>query len=146
MGPDRGTIMRRLILFLLLLVGCSGPPHAVDSTTADPIVDADDPFSEREKDSVRRQIGRTWVADPGLPGIETMQVIIIVELNPDGSVQSTRFDPASISNDPNWERFAEACRRAVLRSSPLQMPPDKPYAAWKTMTVRFSGRDLIGSN
>jgi len=138
--------MRRLIFLLLLLVGCSSPPEATDSIAADPTADTDDSFSEHEKDSVRRQIEKNSVVDPGLPGIETMDVIIIVEMNPDGSVQSLRYDPASIRGDPNWKRFAEACRRAVLRASPLQMPPDTPYAAWKTMTIRFSGRDLMGSS
>ncbi len=139
--------MRRSIFLLLLLVGCSSPPDAPNSIAADPTADADGnhSFSPSELAAIRSQIAKNWIADPGLPGIETMQVTIIVEMNPDGSVQSLRFDPADIKDDPNWKLFADSCRRAIMRASPLQMPPDKPYAAWKTMTLVFSARDLIAS-
>lgn len=138
--------MRRSIFLLLLLAGCSSPPDGADSTAADPTAAADVSFSEREKDSIRRQIQENWLVDAGMAGLETMEATIIVEMNPDGSVQSARFDPASVSDDPNWEHFAEACRRAVLRASPLQMPRDKPYAAWKTVTLRFSARETMRQN
>ena len=141
-----GTVMHRLILLLLLLAGfgCSSPQQAPDSTAAAPAADPDDSFSEGEKDGVRRQVEKNWIADPGLPGLETMEVLIIVEMNPDGSVQSLRYDPASIRDDPNWKLFADSCRRAIMRASPLQMPADKPYAAWKKMTLVFYGRDMAG--
>jgi hypothetical protein len=135
-----------LIFLVLLVVGCSSPPHATNSVAADPPGDTDDSFSEREKDSIRRQVEKHWLIDLGLPDLETMAATIIVEMNPDGSVQSARVDPASIRDDPNWEHFVEACRRAVMRASPLQMPIDKPYAAWKTIRLLFSGRDIMGQN
>lgn len=144
----RGEDMRRLIFLLLLLFGfgCSSPPHAPNGLAADPTADADDSFSQREKDGVRRQVEERAVIDPGMPGLEEMQVAIIVEMNPDGSVQSARIDPASIRDDPNWKLFAENCLRAIYRASPLKMPPDKPYAAWKTITFVFNGRAMMGQN
>jgi hypothetical protein len=101
---------------------------------------------EREKDGVLRQVEEHAVIDPGMAGLEEMQVAITVEMNPDGSVQSARIDPASMRDDPNWRLFAEDCRRAILRASPLKMPPDKPYAAWKTITLVFHGRAMTGQN
>jgi hypothetical protein len=145
-SPDCGAIMRRLIFLLLLLVGCSSPPNATNNIAADPAADADDSFSEREKDGVLRQVEEHAVIDPGMAGLEEMQVAITVEMNPDGSVQSARIDPASMRDDPNWRLFAEDCRRAILRASPLKMPPDKPYAAWKTITLVFHGRAMTGQN
>jgi outer membrane biosynthesis protein TonB len=138
--------MRRLILLLLLLIGCSDPPPATSSIAAARSADADDSFSQREKDGVRRQIERYWLIDPSMPGLETMEAAVIVEFNPDGSVQSARVAPTSIRHDPNWKLFAEACLRAVTRASPLKMPPDKPYAAWKTITFRFNAREMLGLN
>jgi hypothetical protein len=142
------TIMCRLILLLLLLAafGCSSTQPATNGTAAAPAADADDSFSEGEKDGVRRQVEDHAVIDPSIAGIEEMLVAIIVAMNPDGSVQSTRFDPATIRDDPNWKLFAEHCRRAILKSSPLKMPRDKPYAAWKTMTIVFHGRDMARQN
>jgi TonB C terminal len=137
--------MRCLTFLLLLLVGCSNPPQAGNSIGGNQAadVDTDDSFSPSEKDTVRRQIEKNWKVDPGMPGLETMEVLIIVEMNPDGSIRSARLDPASIRDDPNWNHFAQTCLRAVVKASPLKMPPDKPYAAWKTMTLRFNARDLM---
>jgi hypothetical protein len=138
--------MHRLIFLSLLLLGCSSPPPATDSIAADSTANANGSFLPSEKDTVRGQIAENWLIDAGLPELETMVAIVIVEMNPDGSVQSTRFDPATIRDDPNWELFAESCRRAVLKASPLRMPPDKPYAAWKTMKIAFSGREMVRPN
>ena len=140
--------MRRSIFLLLLLVGCSSPPDGANSVPAAPTGDdgAGDSFSPGEKATIRRQIEENWLVDVGMPDLETMVATIIVEMNPDGSVQSARIDPASVRDDPNWKLFAESCRRAVLRASPLQMPPDKPYAAWKTITLLFSAWDIMGQN
>jgi hypothetical protein len=38
--------------------------------------------------------------------------------------------------------FAETCRRAVYKSSPLRMPPEKPYEAWKEMTLVFHWNEM----
>jgi hypothetical protein len=141
-----GAIMHRLIFLLPLLVGCSSPPQATDRTAAAPTAGADESFSEGEKDGVRRQVEDHAVIDPGIAGLEEMQVVIIVEMNPDGSVQSVRFDPAGIRDDPNWRLFAEQCRRGILKASPLTMPPGKPYAAWKTMTLVFHGPEMARQN
>jgi len=80
-----------------------------------------------------------------MDGIETMVVEIAVEMNPDGSVQSAKIDRSTDNGNPNWPAFAESCRRALLRSSPLRMPKDKPYEAWRRLTLRFTGKELSGS-
>ena len=79
-----------------------------------------------------------------MDGLETMAVQIEVEMNSDGSVQAAKIDPAGDNGNPNWHQFATACLRAVFRSSPLRMPSDKPYAAWKHITLKFNARDLLG--
>ena len=63
-------------------------------------------------------------------------------MNPDGSVQSAKVDFGKANSHPNWRIFAEACERAVKKSSPLRMPPEKPYEAWKEMTLVFHGKEM----
>ncbi len=79
-----------------------------------------------------------------MAGLETTAVRIDVEKNPDGSVQVARIDPAADNGNPNWRDYAEMRRRAVLKSSPLRMPADKPYVVWKHMTPIVNARDSAG--
>jgi hypothetical protein len=94
--------------------------------------------------SVRRQIEENWIFDVGMPGAEKMEATLLVEMSPDGSVQSIRIDESGYNGDPNWVNFAESCRRAVFKSSPLRMPSSVTYERWKTMTVTFSAKDMLG--
>jgi colicin import membrane protein len=77
-------------------------------------------------------------------GLEDFVVEIDVVLNPDGSV--VRADPNYnlASADPNWRIFAESAKRAVLKCDPLRVPASRPYSAWKDITLRFIGRELLG--
>jgi TonB family protein len=102
------------------------------------------PLTEGEKDMIRQQIEQAWLVDPGMPGLDKMTVDIKVQMNPDGSVQSARIDESTNNGDPNWRIFAEATRRAVLKASPLRMPPEKPYEAWAKMTLHFDPRSMLG--
>lgn len=142
--------MRLHLPLLAVLVYCAGCAQearrvAVAAQPARSGSEATEPsFTEQEKDSIRRQVQAYWTVDPGMDGLETMAVQIDVEMNPDGSVQAAKIDPAGDNGNPNWHQFATACLRAVLRSSPLRMPSDKPYAAWKHMTLEFNARDMVG--
>lgn len=102
------------------------------------------PLTEGEKDMIRQQIEQNWLVDVGMPGLENMVVEIIVQMNPDGTVQSAKIDESRFSGDPNWRIVAEGARRAVLKSSPLRMPPEKPYTAWARMRLVFNAREMLG--
>jgi hypothetical protein len=78
-----------------------------------------------------------------MDGLETMVVVIAVEMNPDGSVQSAKIDPSTDNGNPNWPVFAQSCLRALWKSSPLRMPKDKPYEAWRRLTLRTTGKEFI---
>ena len=95
-----------------------------------------------EDDLIREQIRSNWVLDAGMDGLETMVVVIAVEMNPDGSVQSAKIDPSTDNGNPNWPVFAQSCLRSLLKSSPLRMPKDKPYEAWRRLNLRFTGKEL----
>lgn len=102
------------------------------------------PLSEGEKDLIRQQVQGNWIIDIGMQGLEDMTVEVKVRMNPDGSVQSAKADSSSSNGHPNWPIYAKSCVRAVLKSSPLRMPPDKPYEAWATMTLVFNAREMLG--
>lgn len=102
------------------------------------------PLSEGEKDMIRQQVQGNWIIEIGMQGLADMTVEVKVRMNPDGSVQSAKADPNSSNGHPNWPIFARSCENAVLKSSPLRMPPDKPYAAWATMTLVFNAREMLG--
>lgn len=138
----------RTTALLIVLVGCAScanqlPDSVGSAGSGTSGQSATDPsLSEREKDLVRNQVAAHWAIDPGMEGLEEMVARITVEMNPDGSVQSAEIDPNTNNGHPNWPQFANACLRAVLKSSPLQMR-DKPYEAWKQITLIFTARDLL---
>jgi hypothetical protein len=101
-------------------------------------------MSEGEKDIIRQQIKQNWIIDIGMQGLEDMTVEVRVRMNPDGSVQAAKADLSSSNGHPNWPIYARSCENAVLKSSPLRMPPEKPYPAWATMTLVFNARDMLG--
>jgi hypothetical protein len=97
--------------------------------------------SEDVAGPVREQVENRLRIDPGMAGLEDFIVVIEVVMNPDGSVQSAKIDSSRDNGNPNWRVFAEQCLRAILRASPLKMP-NKPYEAWKNLTLVFHGRDM----
>jgi len=99
-------------------------------------------MGEEDKDLVRTRIKDNFLVDPGMAGLEEMIVVVKVVMNPDGSIASARLDPSADNGHPNWKLFAQSCLRAVEKSSPLTMPRDVPYDVWKTITLRFYGRDM----
>jgi hypothetical protein len=94
--------------------------------------------------SVRRQVEYNWLLDLGMPGVENMEAEILVEMSPDGTVRSARIDESGNNGDPNWPKFAQSCRRAVLKSSPLRIPSSVPYEKWKRLTLVFNAKDMLG--
>ncbi len=81
--------------------------------------------------------------DLGLPGLENMEVAIKAELDLDGSVKSASTVIESDKFiDPNYLKFAESARQAVLKCSPYEFPASKPYDVWKTVIFNFDMKDM----
>jgi hypothetical protein len=131
------------LLWISLVCGsCAGQakdssPGAKSTATQSPEQSASPAPGEDEL--IREQIQSNWVLDADMNGLETMVVAIAVEMNPDGSVQSAKIDPSTDNGDPNWPVFAQSCLRSLLKSSPLRMPKDKPYEAWRRFSLTFTG-------
>lgn len=114
---------------------------SASAAEADPGIPQRLPFGE--EDAIRRQIQPNWNYNPGLPGIEKMTVDLIIIMNPDGSVQRVDFaDPGAVNSSPDYRAFCESAKRAVRLSSPLKMPPNRPYDLWKRIIMGFRVEDL----
>ncbi|MHA1113529.1 MAG: cell envelope integrity protein TolA [Alphaproteobacteria bacterium] len=100
-----------------------------------------------ELDAIRRQIEACWNVPAGARDAKNLIVDIWVAVNPDGSVRQARVVEASrMSTDPFFRSAAESAIRAVLnpRCNPLKLPPEK-YEQWKTFTLSFNPREMLGS-
>lgn len=103
-------------------------------------------LSMSEMDAVRRQLSRCWNVPGGSKDAGKLVVEVKVWMNPDRTVRRARIvDRSRMSSDAYFRAAAESARRAVLnpRCSPLKLPPDK-YETWKTFTVVFDPKDMIG--
>ena len=123
--------MNRLFALVILfaLASCEQPPKP----------DATAQSGDDLPSSLRRQVESHWEYNPGLPGIDKSTVTIALEMNPDGSVKSASIidDLPRMKNDDNYRAFAESALRAVMRSSPLKIPPSVPYEVWKRIVIDF---------
>jgi hypothetical protein len=80
------------------------------------------------------------------PGLAEMQVEIGTNLNPDGSVVSVEYTESTRSKlaNPDYLKFAQSARRAILKCSPLHVPKSVPYEAWKHITFTFNAKEMLG--
>ncbi len=102
------------------------------------------PLTISELDAIRLQIQKCWSVPAGARDAENLVVRIRFSLNPDGSL---RGEPKILDRDrmdePSFRTAAESARRAVLRCTPLTLPPAK-YESWKDIVLNFNPRDLLG--
>jgi len=87
-----------------------------------------------EEDGIRGQIERNWNLGSlaGSPDLAGMLVDMRLTLLPDGTV--TKVELLNSGSSPYFRQAAESAKRAVMISSPLQLPPGKSYP---TMRLRF---------
>lgn len=105
------------------------------------------PLSISEMDAVRRQIEQCWNLPAGARDAQNLVVEVGVVMNPDGTVQAAKVinDNGRIMADPFFRSAAESAIRALMnpRCTPLKLPPDK-YHQWKTMTLNFDPKLMLG--
>jgi hypothetical protein len=103
----------------------------------------DGKMTQAERDALYRQITRNWILPAGAEGIEDVVVQLRIVVGPDRGVRQIIYqDRARMERDPTFRAVAESAYRAVERSSPLQLPPDK-YSLWRDLVLNFSPQDLI---
>ncbi len=81
----------------------------------------------------------------GARNAETLVVEVLIEVNPDRTVQSAQVvDQMRLGTDPYFRAAAESALRALRnpKCSPLELPPDQ-YEQWKTIRFNFDPRDML---
>lgn len=118
----------------------SPPPPAPKVTSID------DQLTMSEIDAIRRQYIECWSPPAGARNAQDLVVLIRVDYNPDGSVRHAEIVDTSRLGDPFFRTAAESAYRAVLnpRCNPLKVP-SKKYDIWKTVTINFSPREMLGT-
>jgi hypothetical protein len=115
----------------------SQPPPSVSELQAPQMTSS-------ERDSIASQIEQAWFFDAGTKGSEDIVVDVRVTLAQDGTVLTAVIvDQARMATDGYYRAAAEAARRAVLKASPLKVPPEK-YETWKEMLLHFNPQGLMG--
>ena len=99
-----------------------------------------------EKDALKAQIYGCWSIPLGLPYNENLLVRIKIELKPDGSITKTEILDHARMNKPGqgfYKVLAESALRAVKLCQPLRVP-STGYERWKTITINFDAREMLG--
>jgi outer membrane biosynthesis protein TonB len=98
-----------------------------------------------EEDALRRQISQCWNMPIGARDAQNLVVEIIIDVNPDRTVQKAEIvDQSRYATDSFFRAAAEAGLRALRnpRCSPLELPSDK-YEQWKRIDFTFDPRDML---
>lgn len=96
--------------------------------------------------ALNEQLSRCWNIPAGIKDAENMVIVLEVVVNPDRTVASAEIeDQARASTDPAFRTAAMSALRALRmpECTPLDLPPDR-YEDWKTMTVRFDPKNMLG--
>ena len=95
--------------------------------------------------AIQAQVAPCWNPPIGGADVRKMQVVIRADYGKDGRVIGT---PTVVSqtgvtagNNDYSRAFAETARRAVLRCSPLTLPP-KLYDLWKSVEINFDPESM----
>ena len=92
-------------------------------------------FDESQKDVayLKRHIEKNWYRPPGIDALDRMRVVVMIEVNRDGTVSSM-----DVVHSSGRRFFDNSILRAVRKSVPLPIPADK-YDMFKTIQISFNG-------
>ncbi|HEU0222531.1 MAG TPA: hypothetical protein VFR34_10040 [Paracoccaceae bacterium] len=104
------------------------------------------PLTAVEKDGIRLKVKQNWnvVNIQGRPDFRDLIVTVRFELDREGNVVGKAVEPVTPANPTGPLRLAfDLARRAVLKSEPFQMPPEK-FAQWRLVEITFNPSKGIG--
>jgi hypothetical protein len=92
---------------------------------------------------IRSQISPCWSPPPGARDADTLQVSLLIFVDPQGNVSRvTVINETRMAVDRFFRSAAEAARRAVLKCAPLDLPADK-YDIWKQIKFNFDPSEML---
>jgi outer membrane biosynthesis protein TonB len=98
-----------------------------------------------EEDALRRQISQCWNMPIGARDAQNLIVEVVINVNPDRTVQRAEVvDKSRMATDSFFRAAAEAAIRALYNPlcTPLELPADK-YEQWKVIDFTFDPRDML---
>jgi hypothetical protein len=100
-------------------------------------------LTQSELDAVRQQIAQCWNVPVGVKEAESLNVVIYLSMNPDGSVRDARIQGGTM-NHPMYQIAAESALRAIRnpQCNPLRLPLHR-YSVWKEFTFTFDPKDMF---
>ncbi len=104
------------------------------------------PLTAREKDGITLAVKKNWNVGPfqGRPDFRELIVTVRFELDQAGNVLGGKVEPVTPASPSGPYKLAyDAARRAVLRSAPFRMPPEK-FGRWKVVEITFNPSKGIG--
>lgn len=93
-----------------------------------------------ELDALRSKLAQCWSPPLGWTDPAQVRVILMINLNQDGSVAGTP-DVIEAPQGQYADTAPESALRAVRRCAPYNLPADK-YDAWKQVKVTFDPKDM----
>jgi hypothetical protein len=93
-----------------------------------------------ELDALRSKLAQCWSPPLGWTDPAQVRVILMINLNQDGSVVGTP-DVIEAPQGQYADTAPESALRAVRRCAPYNLPADK-YDAWKQVKVTFDPKDM----
>lgn len=95
--------------------------------------------------AIRAQIAPCWSPPVGGADVAGMTAVLRIRLNRDGSIAAppelVSQTGATAENAAYARAFVDSARRAVLRCTPLSLPPDL-YGLWRDFELNFDPRLL----
>jgi len=95
--------------------------------------------------AIRSQVAPCWNPPIGGADAKKMTVLLHLDINRDGSIAGRPgivSQTGVTSGNADYARaFAETARRAVLRCSPLKLPPEL-YDQWKAVEINFDPSEM----
>jgi len=98
-----------------------------------------------EEDALRRQISQCWNVPIGAKDAQNLIVEVVIDVNPDRTVQHAEIvDQSRMATDGFFRAAAESALRALKspKCTPLELPADK-YEQWKHIDFTFDPRDTL---
>ncbi len=113
------------------------PKPTLGGTTAS--IDAQ--MTASELDALRSRLAQCWSPPIGWTDPSEVRVVVMMSLNPDGSVADDQVLEAPAGR---YQQAApESALRAVRRCAPYTLPPDK-YESWKQVKITFDPTEMGG--
>lgn len=109
-----------LLVTLIACMSCAEKAHDTSvsaQATPSETSEVQPPLTQGEQKLIRSQIAKNWVIDIGMEGLEEMAADIVVEMNPNGTVQS-----AELSLRPRWPSELEVFRPELRARSAEEQP------------------------